>query len=232
MLHNSRHRKESIALLNITRGEQRALGHYGIFCLEDLAKLKYVPDLNLQKPYNFREIPARDADKVQELSTDLVIGPNLDRLIQRAQFMLNGIRPNSPYVNKTKNAPWLTGTGYGTLPEDSGLDGSDTALLFKPDGMIRVYFYVQWDYMLDVVSLISARVSCTRYHGAPVAISKIVRVIPDDHKDAVEEERLMLEAFFEELTRAIQQVADGAGSPDEAPIHLYFYTQRERDTLM
>jgi hypothetical protein len=224
--------KESIALLNLTRGEQRALSNYGIQRLEDLARLKLVPEINQQKPYNFREIPARDAAKVQELSADLVIGPNLDRMVQRAQFMLNGIRPACPYVNRTRTMPWLTGTGYGTLPEDSGLEGSNTALLFKPDGMIRVYFYVQWDYMLDVVSLISARVSCTRYHGVPISISKIIDNLPDSHKEAVEEEKKLLESFFDELTKAITQVATAAGSPDEAPIHLYFYTQHERDVLM
>jgi hypothetical protein len=103
-------------MLNLTRASS-GTSHYGITRLEDLAKLKYVPDINLQKPYNFREIPARDPEKVQELSTDLVIGPNLDRMVQRAQFMLNGLHPSNPYVNKTKNTPWLTGTGYGTLPE-------------------------------------------------------------------------------------------------------------------
>ena len=42
----------------------------------------------------------------------------------------------------------------------------------------------------------------------------------------------MLEAVFSELTKAIQHVALEVGSPDEAPIHLYFYTRQERDQLM
>jgi hypothetical protein len=224
--------KESLTLLNLTRGEQNALRHFGIERLEDLAKLKFVPDINLQRPNNFREIPARDTQKVQALSSDLVIGPNLDRMIQRAQFMLNGIRPTCQFVNETRNAPWLTGTGYGTLPEDSGLEGADTALLFKPDGMIRVYLYIQWDYMLDIISMISARVSCTRYPGEPLSISKIIHRLPDTHEECVEEERPMLEEFFNDLTNAIAQIADAVKSPDEAPVHLYFYTQRERDVLM
>jgi hypothetical protein len=223
---------ESISLLNLTRGQQRALKHYGIERLEDLAKLKVVPEINQQRPNNFREIPARDRKKVQELSTDLVIGPGLDRMIQRAQFMLNGIRPTCPCVNRTRSAPWLTGTGYGMLPEDSGLEGADTALLFRPDSMIRVYFYIYWDYMLDVVSLVAARVDCTRFHGEPISIAKIIRRLPDAHKDCVEEERLMLEEFFGELTQAITRVAQDVGCPDEAPIHLYFYTQHDRDVLM
>ncbi len=224
--------KESIALLNLSRGEQQALRKHGIKRLEDLARLKLVPDTNSQRPYHFKEIPARDPEKVKALSTDLVIGPKLDRIIQRAQFMLNGIRPNSPFVNKTRVMPWLTGTGYGGLPEDSGLEGADMALSFRPDGMIRVYFHVEWDYMLDILSMVSARTSCTRYPGEPISVSRIVGFLPDTREECAEEERKMLEAFFDELTKAIKQIAIEVGSPDEAPIHLYFYTQHERDMLM
>ena len=224
--------KESIALLNLSRGEQNALKHNGIERLEDLARLKPVPDASSLRPYNFREIPSREAEKVQALSTDLVIGPKLDRMIQRAQFMLCGIRPSSPYVNKARVMPWLTGTGYGGLPEDSAQDGAETALLFKPDGMIRVYFHVEWDYMLDIISMISARVSCTRYPGESISISKIVNQLQDKHDECVEEEKKMLEDFFASVTKAITQIAVEVGSPDEAPIHLYFYTQHERDVLM
>ena len=224
--------KESVALLNISRGEQHALKKHGITRLEDLARLKFVPEANAQRPYHFREIPARDTEKVRALSTDLVIGPKLDRLIQRAQFMLNGIRPNSPFVNKTRTMPWLTGTGYGGLPEDSGVEGSDTALSFRPDSMIRVYFHVEWDYMLDILSMVSARITCTRYPGEPISISKIVNSLPDSRQDCAEEERKMLEACFRGVAEAITQIATEVGSPDEAPIHLYFYTQHERDMLM
>ena len=42
----------------------------------------------------------------------------------------------------------------------------------------------------------------------------------------------MLEVFFSDLTAAINNIALDVGSPDEAPIHLYFYTRHERDHLM
>ena len=224
--------KESVALLNLTRGEQKALRQHGILLLEDLAKLKAVPRQEEQKPYNFKEIRASDPKKVQSLSADPIIGGKLDRLIQRAQFMLFGIRPSSPCANKVRAMPWLTGTGYGTLPEDSPLEGSDTALLFKPDGMIRVYFHIQWDYLVNIISMITARVSCTRYRGEAISISKIVNAIPKEQKECIDEERNLLQGFFTELTAAINKVAVEVGSPDEAPIHLYFYTRQERDHLM
>jgi hypothetical protein len=223
---------ESIALLNLTRGEQNALRNFGIKKLEDLAKLKYVLDQNDQRPYNFREVPARDSEKVKVFSADLVIGPKLDRMVQRAQYMLAGIRQNSPFINKARYMPWLTGTGYGSLPEDSAQDGAETALLFRPDGMIRVYFHIQWDYMLDVLSMVSARVSCTRYRGESVSISKIIPALEDGRDESKDQERAMLEEFFGEVTNAINKIAVEVGSPDEAPIHLYFYTQHERDKLM
>ncbi len=224
--------RESIALLNLSRGEQNTLKQHGITKLEDLARLKYVPEASDLRPFNFKGIRARDPEKVQQLSTDLVLGTKLDRLIQRAQFMLYGIRPTSPYVHKTKVMPWLTGAGYGSLPEDSPQAGDDTALLFKPDGMIRVYFHIEWDYMLDILSMVSARVSCTRYHGEPINVSKIVNRLPDQRDECLTEERHLMEAFFAEVTKAINAVAVDVGSPDEAPIHLYFYTRRERDQLM
>ncbi len=65
---------QSIALLNLSRGEQNALRHHGIKTLEDLAKLKFVPKPEDQLPYNFREIPSRDTKKVHELSTDPALG--------------------------------------------------------------------------------------------------------------------------------------------------------------
>ncbi len=224
--------RESVALLNLSRGEQNALKHHSIERLEDLARLKSVPDQSAQRPYNFKEIPAKNPAKVKELSTDLIIGPKLDRWIQRAQFMLSKIRPSSPFVNKVRWMPWLTGTGYGGLPEDSPQEGFDTALLFKPDGMMRVYFHVEWDYMLDIISMISARVSCTRFLGEPINVSKIISCLPDDRLQCVTEERNMLEEFFRDVIRAVTQIATEIGSPVEAPVHLYFYTQHERDVLM
>ncbi len=224
--------KESIALLNLSRGEQNALRHHGIVKLEDLAKLKVVVDTTDLRPYDFKIIPARDLKKVHELSTDPVVGAKLDWLIERAQYMLSGIRPGSMYASKSRWMPWLTGTGYGSLPEDSASNGVDTSLMFRPDGMIRVYLFVEWDYMLDVISMISARVSCTRFKGEPLSISHVIGSLPDDHDIALEEERKLLENFFLDLTEAITKIANEVGSPDEAPIHLYFFSRQERDALM
>jgi hypothetical protein len=223
---------ESVALLNLSRGEQNALRAHGIRRLEDLARLKYVPNLQDQKPYFFKEVRPRDTEKVRLLSADPVIGPKLDRIVQRAQFMLYGIRPSSAYVNRTRSMPWLTGTGYGALPEDSAVDGDESCLLFRPDSMIRIYFHIQWDYMLDVVSMISARISCTRLRGDPVTVSKIITALPDDRDECLEKEKNTLEEFFTDLTNGIVKVAEEVGSPEETPIHLYFYTRRERDVLM
>ena len=224
--------RESIALLNLSRGEQNALRRYGILQLEDLARLKFIPQPSDLRPFNFGEVRSRDIPKVQHLSTDSVIGVKLDRIIQRAQFMLFGIRPTSPFGNKTRVMPWLTGAGYGSLPEDSPQNDVDTALSFRPDGMIRVYFHIQWDYMLDILSMISARISCTRHRGESISISKVVSRLPDQREECIEEEKRMLEDFFLDVTKAINKIAVEVGSPDEAPIHLYFYTRWERDQLM
>jgi len=223
---------ESIALLNLSRGEQKALSHHGIERLEDLAKLKTVVATTSMRPYDFKTIPAKDPAKVHELSTDPIVGAKLDWLIERAQFMLGGIRPGSPNANKSRWMPWLTGTGYGSLPEDSPSAGTDSPLLYSPDGLVRVYLFVEWDYMLDVVSMLSAKVSCTRYRGEPQQISQVIHSLPDDRAQCLDEEKALMETFFKGLTDAITKVANAVGSPDEAPIHLYFFSRQERDVLM
>ncbi|MGE5187626.1 MAG: PD-(D/E)XK nuclease family protein, partial [Betaproteobacteria bacterium] len=223
---------ESIALLNLSRGEQRALGHYGIRRLEDLAKLKMVRDSQALRPYDFEAVPAKDPNMVNLLSTDRVVGAKLDWLVQRAQFMLGGIRPESPNANKSRWMPWLTSTGYGGLPEDSPVVGAEGSLTSGPDSMIRVYLFVERDYMLDVISIISARVDCSKYKGQPLSVSQVIQNLPDDREKCLEEEKNLMEIFFRQLTQAITKVANEIGCPDEAPIHLYFFSRQERDVLM
>jgi hypothetical protein len=223
---------ESIALLNLSRGEQRSLARYGVKRLEDLAKLKVVMESSDLRPYDFKSTPVLNAEKVNLLSTDRIVGAKVDWLVQRAQFMLGGIRPSSSHASKSKYMPWLTGTGYGGLPEDSPSNGLDSALSFNPDGMIRVYLFVERDYMLDIISMISARVDCTRHRGDPLGVSRVIAYLPDDRQQCLDEERNLLEVFFMELTGAITKLANEVGSPDEAPIHLYFFSRDERDVLM
>ena len=86
--------------------------------------------------------------------------------------------------------------------------------------------------MLDVISMISARVNCTRYRGEPLSVSRVIGCLPDDRKLCLDEEKKLLEAFFQNLTQAITKIAIEVGSPDEAPIHLYFFSRGERDVLM
>lgn len=224
--------KENIALLNLSRGEQNALLNHGLKSLEDLAKIKYVVDTVDLRPYLYKTLPARDIAKANELATDPIIGSKIDWLVQRAQYMLGGIRPGSPYASRSRWMPWLIGSGYGTLPEDSPVAGLDSALLYSPDGMIRVYLFIEWDYMLDVISIVSAKVSCTKYKGTSQCISHVITSLPENRDACLDEERKLLEAFFKDLTCVIGEVAYEIGSPDEAPIHLYFFTRWERDALM
>ena len=57
-------------------------------------------------------------------------------------------------------------------------NGMDSALLFSPDSMVRVYLFVERDYMLDIVSMISARVSCSRFKGDPLKVSHVIGSLP------------------------------------------------------
>jgi len=68
--------------------------------------------------------------------------------------MLGGIRPG-PNSSKSRWMPWLTGTGYGSLPEDSPAAGLDSALFYNPDGIDPHIPLRRMDYMLDVVSCLA-----------------------------------------------------------------------------
>lgn len=223
---------ESISLLNLSRGEQKVLHKHGIKTLEDLAGLKKVLPTRDQVPYNFKSPPAIKPGKVEELTSESAIGSNLDHIIQRAQFMLHGIKPGHKFANERATPPWITGTGNGRLPEDEPPQDWGIELGFKRGGLIRVYVHVEWDYMLDRVAMISARVNCSAYDGEPVSISKVADELPDNPRKSLDAEERLLKDFFTDLFDGIQHVARRVGSPDEAPIHLYFYTKPERDRLM
>jgi hypothetical protein len=223
---------EGIALLNLSRGEQKTLRQQGITKIEDLAKLKPVVDAFNLRPYDFKTILSKDPQKVQELSTNPIIGAKIDMLIQRAQYMLGGIRPSSPNASKSRWMPWLTGTGYGGLPEDSSLAGLDGSLACALNGLIRVYLFVEWDYMLDIISMLSAKVSCTLYRGEPQTVSNVIASLPDERIKGLDEEKAMMDKFFKDLVQAITNVANASGNANQAPIHLYFFSRQERDNLM
>ena len=98
--------------------------------------------------------------------------------------------------------------------------------------MIRVYLFVEWDYMLDVISLISARVSCTRYRAEPISVSEVIASLPDDHQQCLRRRKETDGSLLPRLNTGDNRVANEIGSPDEAPIHLYFFSRQERDLLM
>lgn len=223
---------KSIALLNLSRGEQSALNRHGIITVDDLAKLRYPVNEFTVRPYDFKPALVREPEKILEISTDPIVGAKLNWLIERSQYMLTGIQPSSPYASKSRWMPWLTGSGYGSLPDDSPSSEFDKGLMIKPNSLVRVYLFIEWDYLLEVISVISARVSCTSFKGKPLNISRVIEALPDNREDCLALERKMLEEFFVELTQSITKVANEIGCPDVAPIHLYFFTRHERDVLM
>ena len=68
--------------------------------------------------------------------------------------------------------------------------------------------------------------NCTRYKGDSLTVSHVIASLPDEREKCLDEEKKLMEDFFQALTQAITKVANEVGSPEEAPIHLYFFTQR------
>lgn len=225
----------SISLLNLTRGEQSALSQHHIVTLDDLAKLRLVKDEYSARPNDFKSASARDSQSQQvidELSTDPIVGAKVNMLIERSQYMLSGVHPNNPYASKSRYMPWLTGSGYGSLPDDNLEAEAEGNVWGQKNSLIRVYLFVEWDYLLEVISIISARVTSSRFKGEPLSVSRVIGAFSDDRKECLVHEEKMLEDFFAGLTQAITKMAKEVGSPDSATLHLYFFSRHERDVLM
>lgn len=220
---------ESLAVLGLKRGEQKILSKHGIETLADLAGLKEIPESPV--PFDYEGIPERKPEKAAELIGEPGIGGKLDKIVQRSQVMLGEVHPNHELAKQQHTAPWLMGSGNSRLPEDNP-SSDDINLDIERGSLIRVYLTVQWDYMGDQIVLIAARVDCTNYEGEPILISEIVERIPSSREGKREEERKMLERFFRKLFKNVQNVSGEIGHPERAPIHLYLYTQMERDRLM
>ncbi|KXA93329.1 hypothetical protein AKJ64_00910 [candidate division MSBL1 archaeon SCGC-AAA259E17] len=188
----------------------------------------YIPDSPL--PYRYEDIPPKKPDKVEKVLDEPSIRTKLDRIVQRSQSMLREVHPSSSPAKQQKTAPWIMGSGDGKLPADN--PPFDADLGFEQGSLIRVYLSAQWDYMRDQISLIAGRVSSTNMEEESIGVSKLVEEIPDDREETRQAERELLEEFFRDLFLAIQTAAERIGNPEEAAVHLYFYTRMERDRLM
>lgn len=220
-----------IRLLELSRSEQAVLREHGFETLDDLAGL-ILPQKNT-KSYTHDRPPIRDqhADVVDKIRAEHSVGEQLPELAQRAQVLIRDLNPSHPGAGWPRE---IIGTGSGSLPDDNPPDWADSDI--EEGSLIRCYLNVQKDHIRDRTPMLSARVVCSNYEsGTPLSFSHVVRELPESEEDPNEiyetEERELLSRFFTQLFENIEAIATLSGQGEEAPVHFYFYTQQERDTL-
>jgi len=222
--------EKKTALLGLSIGEQRALERHGVETIDEVARLKEPPENPVPWEYENLEPREETRELVNELLNEPAIGRKLDKIIQRAQAMLGEVERDPEFGREEPYAPAYIGAGNGTLPDDDPPDWDSIA--YESGQMIRVYLHVEWDYMRDRLAMLSARIDCTNFTGNALSFSEITDGLPTDPEESKEVEKDLLERFFERLLTGIQEVARSTGNSEEAPIHLYVFSQLERDRLM
>lgn len=233
-----------VELLGISGGVKQQLAAEGIESLHDLAALAYPPDE--RKPANYDELKARDQDVYEALATEPGLGEQLPELVQRAQSMVGALNPDAAHAHAARDAPWVTRTGYGSLPDDDPPPSYD--LDYKEGSMVRVYLNLQVDHVHDRLVAIGGQATATASTRGPVHVSQVAESIPETDAgavgfgeqesdgstiDAIEAE--VIDAFLDKLFDAIQDVAAGIdfsnAEVNNPPIHYYLYSDAELEAL-
>ena len=232
-----------LALLGLTEGVQESLRDVGIENLHDLATLYEWPTDQWQRRATSQvDVPPRDPNLVTEILRKTEISNLLD-LSQIAHRFLRQIDPSydEEWKDHTGSAgPWsdyLIGSGRN-LPDDD--PPAKFNLGYPRKSLVRVYPYVQYDFIRDRIALLAAKVTCGRYeeeHDDGVFVVAQPEGLPTESDEAKDrEERRLIETFVERLSAALDEVrpdlsSDGYSS-NEGFLHLYPYGNAQRRVLV
>ncbi|WP_436926031.1 AAA domain-containing protein [Halosimplex amylolyticum] len=232
-----------LSLLGLTEGVQESLIELGIEELNDLATLYDWPtESQNRRATSYVDPRPNDPELVTRVLRETEIS-NLRDTAQIAHRFLRQIDPEyeAQWEQQAEQAgPWgdyLIGTGRN-LPDDDPPDN------FNPDyprkSLVRVYPYVQYDFVRNRVVLLAAKVTSSRHEGDSddgVFIVSQPDGLPnlnDERKD--QEERRLIESFFEKLSTAVNEVRPDLGeegySDTEGFLHVYPYGNSQRHTLI
>lgn len=232
-----------LALLGLTEGVQESLRDVGVEDLHDLATLYEWPTDQWQRRATSQvDIRPRDPDLVTKILRETEIANLLD-LSQIAHRFLRQIDPSydEEWEGHTGSAgPWsdyLIGSGRN-LPDDD--PPPEFNLGYPRKSLVRVYPYVQYDFIRDRVALLAAKVTCGLYedeHDDGVFVMVQPEGLPTESDEAKDrEERRLIETFVERLSAALDEVRrdlSGEGySSNEGFLHLYPYGNAQRRVLV
>lgn len=223
--------KSDPSLLGLTRGEQKILKKHGFETLEDIAEIVEPPDNPKPYDYEYPDVRKDKKEKVSNIAERNTVGERLPILSQKAQSLLSKINPSHDNAHNKPWTPWIVGTGNGDLPDDDPHPKMSPSTDERGE-LIKVYLNIQVDYIRDNISVLSGRVDCENNDGPPLEFSESIQEIPDTKEGHTKQEKQLLEEFFEQLFSSITLMRDLAGQSGKAPVHLYFYTENERNSLM
>ena len=220
-----------IRLLNLSRSEQSMFISEGFETVADIAELIDQPEK--PRPYEYDEPRIRDEyqDAARRLDEAYGVGTRLPWLAQKASALLYYLNPEHPNAHDARYAPYLLGAGDGSLPEDNPPYEQHSPSI-RPGSLIRVYLNVQWDYVRDTIAMVSGVVDCDNAELPHLTFSTVPESVSENSEKAHTEEEALLRDGLDKLYKAIKLVGESAGQKEHAPIHLYFYTQQERNALM
>ncbi|MFN8469235.1 MAG: AAA domain-containing protein [Caldilineaceae bacterium] len=199
-MYDSAERQDLSLVPYLTDTEKRVLLQHGVRTVAELAELMDLPPRD--GGYDLIPAPAHLA-KLSELANAWPVGAKLPLLVQRAKRALKRFDPSTPAWT------FLSGGGFGSLPADD-----------EHQGLIKVFFDAQFDYLLGRIYLLSALVRGPRGDLSVVECT--------EGPPTLEAEGDLLVNWVSRLLRAVAEVADG----DSAPLHLYCYNPYDQRTLL
>lgn len=233
---------QKLSILGLTEGVQESLRDLGVEDLHDLATLYEWPENAWERRATTHSNPRpRNPALVTKILRETEISNLLD-IAQIAHRFLREIDPsyNEEWDDRTGDAgPWsdyLIGTGRN-LPDDN--PPQSFTLDYPRKSLVRVYPYVQYDFVRDRVVLLAAKVTCTRYeedHDDGVFVSSEPEQLPNDREGKDREERRLIDDFFEKLSGAIETVrpdlSDEGYDLEDGFLHVYPYGNEQRQSLV
>jgi uncharacterized protein len=218
------------AILGLTQGDRNWLDRHGIDTLGTFADLFVHEDRPRPYEYDGLAVPDDNADTVQALSESGTFGNRLQDLAQRAHLLAGKLDPDRESLGFVQ---FLKGSGNGRLPEDS--PAGNFSLGYPEQSLLRVYLYVQPDHVRDRIVLLGARID--GYGVNPRTVVEFADDLPMDQAESRDAEATLLKRFFRRLFAELRDVAtssvyDHDVNDSEAYLHLYVYTQNERDALV
>jgi len=211
------------ALLNLTQGDQRRLEANGIDRIQELSDLYEVdPD---RTPIDYDPLAVEKEELVRQLEGEGRLGDRLAEIVQRAQALRQELDPE---YDEFDDVQYLKGTGNGSLPDDDPHPSLEVP--YERGSLLRVYLYVQQDHVRDRLSLLAARINGNRIDAREVV--ELSDRIETGQSGSRDEESDLIESFFRELFDTLHAAGQAPGYDTEARVHLYFYSQQERDALM